>query len=71
MPAPATITPAIVAEVARRRAAREEWKVICADLRRRGLPAGRTALWKAIAAVGVREHLPACANASDSATQAA
>lgn len=47
MPRASSITPALVAEVAQRRAAGEPWKVIAADLRRRGLPADRATWWRA------------------------
>jgi hypothetical protein len=42
MPRQSTITDALVAEVAARRASGECWKRITADMRARGLPAGRT-----------------------------
>lgn len=42
MPRQSSITETLVAEVAARRAAGEPWKVIAADMRARGLPAGRT-----------------------------
>lgn len=54
MPRASSITAELVAEVVRRRAAGEAWKAISADLRRRGLPAGRTTLHRALADVPER-----------------
>lgn len=44
MPVPSRITPALIAEVSRRRVAGEAWKSIAADFRRRRLPTDR-ATW--------------------------
>jgi hypothetical protein len=54
MPRASCITPALAREVAQRRQAGEAWKTLLADLRKRGLPAGRTVWHHALR--DVREH---------------
>jgi hypothetical protein len=69
MARPATLTPAIMGEIARQRRAGVPWKVISADLRARGLAAGRTRLWQVYRrATGVSEHRGACTTAGGEAT---
>lgn len=55
MPRSSSITPELVAEVRKRRATGEPWKAIARNLRQRGLPSGRTTLFRALS--GVPEHL--------------
>lgn len=55
MPRASSITAELVAEVTRRRREGEQWKAISADLRCRGLPAGRVTWFRALR--DVPEHL--------------
>ncbi len=57
MPRAPLITAELVEEVRRRRATGEAWKAILGDLRRRGLPHGRTKL--SVLLADVRERLDA------------
>lgn len=69
MPRASSVTPDLLAEIARRRRAGEPWKVIAADLRARGLPSARSALWVAMQRRSdVREHRHACGSPSGCAT---
>lgn len=56
MPRQTTITPDLIAEVARRRAADEPWKAIENDLRARGVTFSRVTFWRH----GVSQRLNAC-----------
>lgn len=61
MPRASAITPELVREVVARRAAGEPFKVIAADLRRRGLPADRATWWRA----GVAQRMSDCMEGGD------
>lgn len=65
MPRASSITPALVAEVAERRRAGEPWKRIAADLRARGLPAGRNTWFRILTGRDVPEPLRAFARTQD------
>lgn len=68
MPRASTVTPDLLAEIARRRDRGEAWKVIAADLRRRGLPHGRVTFWRWLRGGDVSKHPGACDAPSGCAT---